>query len=151
MDYPIEEERGSTVSRACLLDKDSRVSATILWYLNIRGSETLIENTDFRKLQNNNQSLQLSGIEYLRDQGLYTCKVTSSAGNGERTYNITIIEIPRKPEVHAELSTGTRRAILITWTAPYNGNKAITGYNIRYKEDGKHYFSTLFLCYAAQH
>lgn len=131
--YPIEEDKGATVTRSCMLNLDSRITATILWYHN---SDTVLVNSPKRKLLNGNQTLRFEALETLNDQGVFTCQVFSNAGNATRSYNISVIEVPQRPTVQAELSS-TARAIEIRWQKPYDGNRLITGYNIRYRMDGK--------------
>lgn len=130
--YPIEEERGAVTVRSCLLNKDSRIEAQILWF---QDGSPLDLSISSRSLQQQNQTLAFNRLETIVDQGLFTCRVTSIAGDDTRTYNITIVEVPRKPKVRAVLAT-IKRAINVTWTEPYNGNKRITSYNIRYKVNG---------------
>lgn len=130
--YQVEEERGASRTRSCLLNKDSRVEAQILWF---QDGQPIDLSVSSRSLLNQNQTLKFNRLQTIVDQGLFKCKVTSVAGDDTRTYNITIIEVPRKPEVKAVLAS-LPRAINVTWKEPYDGNRRITAYNIRYKVDG---------------
>ena len=114
-----------------MLDIDRRVNAQILWYRN----NNLITPDSYRQLLNNNQTLKFTPIRSLEDEGQFTCRVFSEAGNATQSYSITVVNVPTRVEPTAQLSTDRTRSITISWTAPRDGNSPIRRYIIRYREN----------------
>lgn len=141
--YPIEEQKSAGVERACRLNKDSRVSASIQWFKTTEQGTLQIQNEPgYRVLDDDNQVLRFISLRSLTDEGQFSCSVTSAAGNASARYNITIIEVPLRPNAEAETAEAPR-TITITWTAPFNGNRPILNYRVRRRETstGKIWFS----------
>jgi len=128
--YPIEEQKSASVTRSCMLNIDSRISAQIVWLLN---DTTVIVSDSNRRLEDNNQTLRFVALRSYFDQGTFTCKVYSEGGNDTQSFSITVVEVPYRVSPLAELST-VRRTISISWQPPFNGNREITEYIIRSKE-----------------
>lgn len=126
----MQETKSSVVSRSCTLDKDRRISATILWYVN---GVPLVPDL-YRTLLDDNQTLQFNPLRSLTDQGVFMCRVYTDAGNATKAYNITVIEVPLSVNPTAELSS-IPRAITVSWRAPFDGNTPITKYILRSREN----------------
>lgn len=121
--------------RVCRLDKDTRVSAEIHWIANTEQGTLRIQNEPgYRTLEDSNQVLRFHSLRSLIDEGQFTCRVYSAAGNATASYNITIIEVPYGPQVNVQPAAAPR-TITISWRAPFNGNKPILYYRVRFRRD----------------
>lgn len=135
--YPIEEQKSAAITRACRLSKDSRVSADISWFRTTdQGTLQIQSEPDNRVIDEDNQVLRFISLRSLLDEGQFTCRVVSPAGNRTASYNITIVEVPFGPRVTATLSDQPR-TINLAWTAPFNGNRPILNYRVRSREFNK--------------
>ena len=132
--YPLEEQKSASIERACRLNKDSRVSADIRWFRTTeQGTLQIQSEPGYRVLDHDNQVLRFISLRSLTDEGQFTCRVYSVAGNASASYNITIIEVPLQPNANAVIADAPR-TITITWNAPFNGNRPILNYRVRRRE-----------------
>lgn len=68
------------------------------------------------------------------DNGIYTCVVKNSYGKDEKKLKLTVYEVPGAPSDVRVEQTWSQSAS-VRWTAPYDGNSAITQYIVQYWKD----------------
>ncbi|XP_043941066.1 protein sidekick-2 [Protopterus annectens] len=70
------------------------------------------------------------------DIGAYTCKVISIGGNASHTAHLMVRELPHAPgNPSAVLSTIEKRAINVSWSAPFDGNSHLIRYILDVSEN----------------
>ncbi|XP_075908015.1 cell adhesion molecule DSCAM-like isoform X2 [Petromyzon marinus] len=65
------------------------------------------------------------------DSGFYSCHAVNSYGEDRAIIQLTVQEPPDPPEVNVREVTS--RSITLRWSAGFNGNSPITGFDIQYK------------------
>lgn len=125
---------GSTVILKCTVSRDPSVQVTWEWYHRKPPVNTpLLIKTDERHSINDG-TLQIKSISGM-DVGLYTCVVTSSAGNTSRNATIKVMELPFPPIIVQVIAyEDSPGSVSIAWTPGADGNSPIKGYIIQYKE-----------------
>ncbi|XP_077980255.1 protein sidekick-2-like [Glandiceps talaboti] len=126
--------KARTATFKCEVVHDANVAVRIVWYKN--GVEIELEGTR-RISMLPDGSLKITGARS-DDIGNYTCNVTSSGGNDDRTARLEVIELPYAPGyVQARLSETQARTIDVVWSPSYNGNQPLIRFIVQMKENNK--------------
>ncbi|XP_065313611.1 protein sidekick-like isoform X2 [Gordionus sp. m RMFG-2023] len=140
---------GEGVSIPCLIQHDSSIPIYIEWF---KSNTRLVKANIFQNNLSNMQKFDTTSTRYnLRygendyslnfinsrntDKGVYSCKVSSSAGDDERNISLEIMELPFPPlDVRATLVKPIKDGkIKINWISNFDGNSPISHYIIQYK------------------
>ncbi|XP_071504823.1 protein sidekick-2-like [Diadema antillarum] len=129
---PISTILGETSILNCVVQHDSRITPDIVW--SIDGVVISVESSQRHTLLETG-SLRIEPT-IAQDTGLYTCSVTSIAGNDVGSANLTVLQVPYKPlNVVAQQSLTESRTIIVSWMPGFNGNSPLIRYILEQKED----------------
>ncbi|KPP73215.1 protein sidekick-2-like [Scleropages formosus] len=124
--------KGTKATMTCGVTHDPSVTIRYTWEKG--GSILNVESTPRLRLDPDG-TLHISQT-WSGDIGTYTCRVTSVGGNDSHSAFLRVRQLPHAPENPvAALSTTERRAINLTWAAPFDGNSPLIRYILEVSEN----------------
>lgn len=127
INYPPQDVKvilSNTAEIQCGVRHESTIPFTLKWYFN----DKEISSKPASRVQILNDGTLRVEQARNTDVGIYTCSVTSTAGNDSRSARLDLVELPHPPtDVKAELNI-QGGFVNVTWTPSFNGNSPITKY-----------------------